>query len=109
MDALYMTIITIATCRLQEIRPLGEAGRVFNMVLNFFRPRHHHLFAASVVRFMVEAEFEPSWGAPLGQKNRSDEGHYIICATDESDGFSAGPAAEAGRSGAIERNPDSSP
>jgi voltage-gated potassium channel len=62
MDALYMTIITIATVGYQEIRPLGEAGRVFNMVLIFFGLGTTTYVAASVVRFMVEGRIRAIMG-----------------------------------------------
>ena len=54
MDALYMTVITIATVGYQELHPLGESGRIFNMVLIFVGLGTTTYVAASVVQFMVE-------------------------------------------------------
>jgi voltage-gated potassium channel len=80
MDALYMTIITIATVGYQEIRPLGEAGRVFNMVLIFFGLGTTTYVAASVVRFMVEGRIRAIMGRRrLDRKIDRLKNHYIIC------------------------------
>jgi voltage-gated potassium channel len=80
MDALYMTIITIATVGYQEIRPLGEAGRIFNMILIFFGLGTTTYVAASVVRFMVEGRIRAIMGRRrLDRKINRLKGHYIIC------------------------------
>jgi voltage-gated potassium channel len=80
MDALYMTIITIATVGYQEIRPLGEAGRIFNMILIFFGLGTTTYVAASVVRFMVEGRIRAVMGRHrLDRKIDRLRGHYIIC------------------------------
>jgi voltage-gated potassium channel len=80
MDALYMTVITIATVGYQEIRPLGDAGRVFNMVLIFFGLGTTTYVAASVVRFMVEGRIRAIMGRRrLDRRIDRLRGHYIIC------------------------------
>jgi voltage-gated potassium channel len=80
MDALYMTIITIATVGYQEIRPLGDAGRIFNMILIFFGLGTTTYVAASVVRFMVEGRIRAIMGRRrLDKKIDRLQGHYIIC------------------------------
>ena len=80
MDALYMTIITIATVGYQEIRPLGDAGRIFNMILIFFGLGTTTYVAASVVRFMVEGRIRAIMGRRrLDRKIDRMKGHYIIC------------------------------
>jgi len=80
MDALYMTVITIATVGYQEIRPLGEAGRVFNMILIFFGLGTTTYVAASVVRFMVEGRIRAIMGRRrLDRKIDRLKNHYLIC------------------------------
>jgi voltage-gated potassium channel len=80
MDSLYMTVITIATVGYQEIRPLGDAGRVFNMVLIFFGLGTTTYVAASVVRFMVEGRIRAIMGRRrLDRRIDRLKGHYIIC------------------------------
>jgi voltage-gated potassium channel len=80
MDALYMTVITIATVGYQEIRPLGEAGRIFNMVLIFFGLGTTTYVAASVVRFMVEGRIRAIMGRRrLDRKIDRLKNHYIVC------------------------------
>jgi voltage-gated potassium channel len=80
MDALYMTVITISTVGYQEVRPLGEAGRVFNMVLIFFGLGTTTYVAASVVQFMVEGRIRAIMGRRrLDRKIDRLNHHYIIC------------------------------
>lgn len=80
MDALYMTVITIATVGYQEIRPLGEAGRIFNMVLIFFGLGTTTYVAASVVRFMVEGRIRAIMGRRrLDRRIDRLRDHYIVC------------------------------
>lgn len=80
MDALYMTVITIATVGYQEIRPLGEAGRIFNMILIFFGLGTTTYVAASVVRFMVEGRIRAIMGRRrLDRKIDRLKNHYIVC------------------------------
>lgn len=80
MDALYMTVITIATVGYQEIRPLGEAGRIFNMVLIFFGLGTTTYVAASVVRFMVEGRIRAIMGRRrLDRRIDRLRNHYIVC------------------------------
>ncbi len=80
MDALYMTIITIATVGYQEIHPLGEAGRIFNMVLIFFGLGTTTYVAASVVQFMVEGRIRAIMGRRrLDRRIDRLNQHYIVC------------------------------
>jgi voltage-gated potassium channel len=80
MDALYMTVITIATVGYQEIRPLGDTGRLFNMILIFFGLGTTTYVAASVVRFMVEGRIRAIMGRRrLDRRIDRLKGHYIIC------------------------------
>ncbi|MGE5255479.1 MAG: potassium channel family protein [Hyphomicrobiales bacterium] len=80
MDALYMTIITIATVGYQEIHPLGEAGRIFNMGLIFFGLGTTTYVAASVVQFMVEGRIRVIMGRRrLDRRIDRLNQHYIIC------------------------------
>jgi voltage-gated potassium channel len=80
MDALYMTIITMATVGYQEIHPLGDAGRIFNMVLIFFGLGTTTYVAASVVQFMVEGRIRAIMGRRrLDRRIDRLNQHYIIC------------------------------
>ena len=80
MDALYMTVITIATVGYQEIHPLGDAGRIFNMILIFFGLGTTTYVAASVVRFMVEGRIRAIMGRRrLDRRIDRLRNHYIVC------------------------------
>ncbi len=80
MDALYMTVITIATVGYQELHPLGESGRIFNIVLIFVGLGTTTYVAASVVQFMVEGRIREIMGRRrLDRKIDRLNHHYIIC------------------------------
>jgi voltage-gated potassium channel len=80
IDALYMTVITIATVGYQELHPLGESGRIFNMVLIFVGLGTTTYVAASVVQFMVEGRIREIMGRRrLDRKIDRLNHHYIIC------------------------------
>jgi voltage-gated potassium channel len=80
MDSLYMTVITIATVGYQELHPLGDSGRIFNMVLIFLGLGTTTYVAASVVQFMVEGRIRAIMGRRrLDRKIGRMSHHYIIC------------------------------
>lgn len=80
MDSLYMTVITIATVGYQEVRPLHDTGRVFNMVLIFFGLGTTTYVAATVVQFMVEGRIRAIMGRRrLDRKIDRLSHHYIVC------------------------------
>jgi voltage-gated potassium channel len=80
MDAFYMTVITIATVGYQEIHPLGESGRIFNMILIFVGIGTTTYVAASVVQLMVEGKIRAIMGRHrLDRKIDRLNHHYIIC------------------------------
>lgn len=80
MDALYMTVITAATVGYQEVRPLGDAGRAFNMFLIFFGLGTTTYVAATVVQFVVEGRIRAIMGRRrLDKKIDRLNQHYIVC------------------------------
>ncbi len=80
LDALYMTVITIATVGYLEVHPLSEPGRVFTMTLIFFGLGTTTYVAASVVQFMVEGRIHTLMGRHrLDKKIDRLKNHYIIC------------------------------
>ena len=80
MDALYMTVITATTVGYQEVHPLGEAGRAFNIFLIFFGLGTTTYVAATVIQFMVEGRIRAILGRRrLDRKIDRLSQHYIVC------------------------------
>lgn len=80
MDALYMTVITAATVGYQEVRPLGEAGRAFNILLILFGLGTTTYVAATIVQFVVEGRIRAIMGRRrLDRKINRMNQHYIVC------------------------------
>lgn len=80
IDALYMTIITLTTVGYTEVNPLGEAGRVFTVLLIMLGVGLFLYVAGSVVQFMVEGQIRILFGRRrLDRQIGQLEDHYIIC------------------------------
>jgi voltage-gated potassium channel len=80
LDAIYMTVITIATIGYEEIRPLSNAGKVFNIVLILSS------FATVAYAITRVSQYVLDGGLQHYLKNRrlmnelsKLEGHVIIC------------------------------
>src|SRR5262245_27509830 len=57
LDALYMTVITVAAVGFEEVHPLCPAGKVFVIVLIFFNLGLFTYFIALLTRFFLDGEF----------------------------------------------------
>jgi len=79
-DALYMTIITIATVGYREVYDLSHGGKVFTILLIIFGAGTIAYAIGSMFQFMVEGQLRALLGRKKLQKqiNRL-KGHYIIC------------------------------
>lgn len=79
-DALYMAVMTMTTIGYGEIRPLGEAGRMFNIVYMLLSVSVLFLAFGVLTQGVVEAQF-----AGFFEKRRARrmidtlKGHYIVC------------------------------
>jgi len=79
-DALYMTVITLATVGFREVHPLTVHGRVFTVLLIVFGASTIAYTIGSLLQFMVEGQLR----SILGRKKLAKEigklqNHYIIC------------------------------
>jgi len=80
LDALYMTVITISTVGYREINQIGDAGRVFTILLVAIGVGFTLYVAAAVVQFMVEGRMRIILGRRrLDQKINRLKNHYIVC------------------------------
>ena len=80
LDALYMTVITISTVGYREINQVGDAGRIFTILLVVIGVGFTLYVAAAVVQFMVEGRIRIIMGRRrLDQKINRLKNHYVVC------------------------------
>jgi voltage-gated potassium channel len=80
LDALYMTVITIATVGYREVGNLSEAGKIFTIFIILFGVGIIAYLLGMVAQAMVDLQVRSIFGRrKLGQKIRSIKNHYIIC------------------------------
>jgi voltage-gated potassium channel len=80
IDALYMTVITLATVGCNEVHQLSRAGRVFTMVLIMVGVGFVFYLAGSIIQFMVEGRIRDILGRrKLEKELRKLRDHYIVC------------------------------
>lgn len=80
LDALYMTVITVASVGYSEVQALSSAGRIYTMVLIFLGLGFFVYVAGAVVQFMVEGQIRDALGRRrLDRKISQLDNHYIIC------------------------------
>jgi voltage-gated potassium channel len=83
-DAVYMTVITLATVGYGETHPLSNAGRLFTMILIMVGLSTFIYGVSTITAFFIEGEL----GGYLRRKKMANkieklEGHYIICGSGE--------------------------
>ena len=79
-EALYMTVITITTVGYQEIRKVGETGRLFTIFLIFMGMGIMAYTLGMVAQTMVEFQVRSLFGRKkLGSAIKSLKNHYILC------------------------------
>jgi len=79
-EALYMTIITLATVGYSEVHSLSHNGQIFTILLIVFGVGTIAYTIGSMIQFMVEGQLYQLLGRKKVQKQISRlHGHYIIC------------------------------
>jgi len=80
LDALYMTVITLATIGFKEVHDLTDQGKLFTMVLIVFGVSTLGYLVSSVAQLMFEGQIQRIIGRKKVEK-RIDalKDHYIIC------------------------------
>ena len=80
IEALYMTVITLATVGYTEVRPLDDTGRIFAVVLILSNLAIFTYFVSVVSRFFMDGEFNQLYKNNRMNKSIDQlEGHTIIC------------------------------
>jgi voltage-gated potassium channel len=80
MDALYMTVITVASVGYMEVQPLSESGRIFTIVLIICNIATFTFFITVLSRYFLDGEFLKTYKL-LKMENAiaALQGHVIIC------------------------------
>ncbi len=79
-DAFYMTLITITTVGYQEIRPLSQAGRVFNSFLIFFGVSAMFFAVGAMTQTIIEMQLEDRYGERKKKRTIMQmKDHFIVC------------------------------
>ena len=80
IDALYMTVMTIATVGYGEVHPLSEGGRIFSIFLMIGGVGAGLYTLGLFIQYLLEGQF----GITMGRRRMKTEiaklkGHFILC------------------------------
>jgi voltage-gated potassium channel len=80
LEAVYMTVTTLATVGYMEVRPLSDAGRVFTILLILMGVGTMLVLFSTMAEYVVGGTLTGTLRRRLMQR-RIDEldGHYIVC------------------------------
>jgi voltage-gated potassium channel len=80
IDALYMTVITLATVGYGEVNVISYAGRIFTIILIILGVGFCLYVAGNVVQFLVEGRIRLILGRrKLDKQINQLKDHYIVC------------------------------
>ncbi|MGD9972090.1 MAG: TrkA family potassium uptake protein [Desulfatirhabdiaceae bacterium] len=80
IDALYMTVITLATIGYGEVHSLSRIGRIYTMFLILVGVGFLGYLGAAIIQFMVEGRIRAILGRKrLDRKIEKLRNHYIVC------------------------------
>jgi voltage-gated potassium channel len=80
LDALYMTVITLATVGFREVKELSEVGKVFTIVLIVLGFGVFTYAATTIAQILIEGELKDVFNERRRRKMLEKlRGHYIIC------------------------------
>ncbi len=79
-EAFYMTLITITTVGYQELRPLSQAGRIFNSALILFGVSAVAFSFGAITQTVIEMELGDRFNKRRTKRMIEKlENHYIVC------------------------------
>jgi voltage-gated potassium channel len=80
LDALYMTVITLATVGYGEVHPVSDTGHIYTIVLIITGVGFFLYVAGAVIQFMVEGRVRLLLGRRrLDRRIARIKNHYILC------------------------------
>ncbi len=90
LDALYMTIITVATVGFKEVFELSPAGKIFTIIIIILGTGLIAYSATQIVDYLIAGEIKKRfWRKKMDKKIKQMENHYIICGYGRMGGFIA--------------------
>lgn len=79
-EALYMTVITLATVGFREVQPLSQEGKLFTIILIISGTGMIAYTLSSLIQFTLEGQLRKILGRrKLENRISKLRGHYIIC------------------------------
>jgi voltage-gated potassium channel len=79
-DAIYMTVITLATVGYGEVHQVSASGRIFTVILIFLGVGFFLYVGGNIVQFLVEDRVRIILGRRKLDKHIAKlQGHYIVC------------------------------
>jgi voltage-gated potassium channel len=80
LDALFMTVTTVTTVGYREVQPLGDAGRIFTIVLVLFGVGTAFYLLTTFVALVIEGDLGAAFGVTR-MKGRIEQlrDHHILC------------------------------
>ncbi|HHE32945.1 MAG TPA: potassium channel protein [Chlorobaculum parvum] len=80
LDALYMTVITVATVGFNEVRPMDDVGKLFTMGLIVSGTGIFFFTLTNVAVFFVSGEWKEHWEQQRNERMlRKLNDHFIVC------------------------------
>lgn len=80
IDALYMTVITLATVGYGEVHEISPEGRLFTVILIFLGVGFFLYVVGNVIQFLVEGRIRHVLGRRILDKQISKlKNHFIVC------------------------------
>ena len=80
MDALYMTVITLATVGYGEVHEISPEGRLFTVILIFLGVGFFLYVVGNVIQFLVEGRIRHVLGRRILDKQINKlKDHFIVC------------------------------
>jgi voltage-gated potassium channel len=80
LEAVYMTVITVASIGYNEVKPLSDAGRVFTIILIILNLGILTLFITMITRFFVDGDFKRQYKLyKMHNTIQHLHNHVIIC------------------------------
>jgi voltage-gated potassium channel len=80
LDALYMTVITLATVGYGEVHSVSAAGRIFTLFLILLGVGYFLYVVGNIIQFLVEGRIRLVFGRhKLDKQINRLKNHYIIC------------------------------
>ncbi|NTV02568.1 MAG: potassium channel protein [Chlorobiaceae bacterium] len=80
LDAVYMTVITVATVGFREVHPLSDGGKLFTVLLIIGGTGLFFFTLTNVAVFLLSGEWRAHWEQQRNQRMlRKLNDHFIVC------------------------------